>query len=159
FYGERERLTGAPQQALRTAAEEGRYETEGWRARKDGSLFWANAVIDPIRDEDGNLVGFAKITRDVTERRDAQLALQEAGAQRAHAQKMDALGQLTGGVAHDFNNLLMVVSGHVQTLKGKMGDDARAARAVQAIELAAQRGASLTRQLLSFSRRQSSNPV
>src|SRR5262249_41634891 len=113
----------------------------------------------PIRDEDGNLLGFAKITRDITERRDAQQALQEAQVQRAHAQKMDALGQLTGGVAHDFNNLLMVVSGHVQTLKKKVVDDARATRAVQSIELAAQRGASLTRQLLSFSRRQGANPV
>ncbi|MBV8188653.1 MAG: PAS domain S-box protein [Alphaproteobacteria bacterium] len=159
FYPERERLAGVPQQALRTAVEEGRFEAEGWRVRKDGSLFWANVVIDPIRDENGNLAGFAKITRDVTERRDAQQALQEAQAQRAHAQKMDALGQLTGGVAHDFNNLLMVVTGHIQSLKKKVGDDPRASRAAQAIELAAQRGASLTRQLLSFSRRQSSNPV
>jgi PAS domain S-box-containing protein len=159
FYPEGERLAGTPQRALRTAIEEGRFEAEGWRVRKDGSLFWANVVIDPIIDEDGSLVGFAKITRDITERRDAQLALQEAQAQRAHAQKMDALGQLTGGVAHDFNNLLMVVSGHVQTLKSRVTGDPRSTRALQAIELAAQRGASLTRQLLSFSRRQSCNPV
>ena len=159
FYPERERLVGLPQQALRAALEDGHVELEGWRVRKDGSLFWASVVIDPIRDEQGNLVGFAKITRDITEQRQAQRALHEAQVQRAHAQKMDALGQLTGGVAHDFNNLLMVVSGHVHTLKKKLGDDPRAVRAVQAIELAAQRGASLTRQLLSFSRRQSSNPV
>ena len=94
--------------------------------RKDGSLFWANVVIDPIRDDDGSLVGFAKITRDITERREAQLALQAAQAQRAQTQKMEALGQLTGGVAHDFNNLLMIVSGHVHTLKKLVADDRRA---------------------------------
>jgi signal transduction histidine kinase/CheY-like chemotaxis protein len=116
-------------------------------------------VIDPIRDERGELVGFAKITRDITERRDAQAALQEAQTQRAHAQKMDALGQLTGGVAHDFNNLLMVVSAHVETLKPRVAEDARALRAAQAIERAVQRGEVLTRQLLTFSRRQTFNPT
>jgi PAS domain S-box-containing protein len=159
FYTERDRAAGAPARALYTAALEGRFEAEAWRVRKDGSLFWASVVLDPIRDEKGDLIGFAKITRDITERRDAQMALQEAQAQRAHAQKMDALGQLTGGVAHDFNNLLMVVSGHIATIRRNAGDDPKLARAVQAIELAAQRGATLTRQLLTFSRRQASNPV
>jgi len=116
-------------------------------------------VVDPIRDEQDNLVGFAKITRDATERRNAQLALQEAQAQRAHAQKMDALGQLTGGVAHDFNNLLMVVSGHIRTLKNAVVGDIKAARAAEAIELAAQRGEALARQLLTFARRQTVNPM
>jgi CheY-like chemotaxis protein len=78
--------------------------------------------------------------------------------QLAESQKMDALGQLTGGVAHDFNNLLMVVSGHIQTLKKRVADDPRATRAAEAIELAAQRGAALTRQLLTFARRQDVNP-
>jgi PAS domain S-box-containing protein len=159
FYTERDRAAGAPSRALYTAAIEGRFEAEAWRVRKDGSLFWASVILDPIRDESGNLIGFAKITRDITERREAQIALQEAQAQRAHAQKMDALGQLTGGVAHDFNNLLMVVSGHIQTIRKNAGDHPRMVRAAQAIELAAQRGAALTRQLLTFSRRQPSNPT
>ena len=159
FYTERDRAAGIPARALETAVREGRFESEGWRVRKDGNLFWANVVVDPIRDEQGKLVGFAKITRDVTERRNAQLALQEAQAQRAHAQKMDALGQLTGGVAHDFNNLLMVVSGHIRTLKNAVAGDAKAARAAEAIELAAHRGEALTRQLLSFARRQTVNPM
>jgi PAS domain S-box-containing protein len=154
FYTERDRAAGLPARALYTAAQEGRFETEGWRVRKNGEVFWANVVIDPIRDERGDLIGFAKMTRDITERRNQQIALQEAQAQRAQAQKMDALGQLTGGVAHDFNNLLMVVSGHIPTLKRKAGDDPRALRAAEAIEIAARRGASLTRQLLTFSRRQ-----
>ena len=144
---------------VHAAAEEARFEADARRIRKDGTMFWANVVIDPIRDEDGNLVGFAKITRDITERRDAQIELQDAQQQRAQAQKMDALGQLTGGVADDFNNLLMVVSGHIQTIKKKITDDPKVARAAEAIELAAQRGATLTRQLLTFSRRSPHNPV
>jgi PAS domain S-box-containing protein len=159
FYPESERLAGAPARALQTAAREGRYESEGWRVRKDGTQFWANAILDPIKDEEGNLVGFAKITRDITERRASQQALEESEAQRARAQKMEALGQLTGGVAHDFNNLLMIVGGHIQTIKKLVGADAKAKRAVEAIELAARRGESLTRQLLTFSRRQSVNPT
>lgn len=159
FYTERDRAAGLPPRALFLATRDGRFEADAWRVRKDGTMFWANVVIDPIRDEDGNLVGFAKITRDITERRAAQFALEEAQQQRAQAQKMEALGQLTGGVAHDFNNLLMVVSGHIQTIKRKAADDPKIARAAQAIELAAQRGANLTRQLLTFSRRQAHNAI
>ena len=122
------------------------------------SFFWASVVIDPIRDDDGKLVGFAKITRDITERREAQVALEQVQQQLAQSQKMDALGQLTGGVAHDFNNLLMIVTGNIQTLKKVAAQDPKAARAAQAIEIAAQRGAALTRQLLTFSRRQRVNP-
>jgi PAS domain S-box-containing protein len=159
FYPERDRAAGAPARALQTATQEGRAETEGWRMRKDGTLFWANAVIDAVHDEQGRLIGFAKITRDITERRKAQLALEEAQLQRAHAQKMEALGKLTGGVAHDFNNLLMVVAGHVQTIKKQLGEDPRVTRAAEAIEVAAKRGAALTRQLLTFSRRQAIQPI
>jgi PAS domain S-box-containing protein len=158
FYTEADRAAGVPARALRTAAEQERFEAEGWRVRKDGTTFFANVVLTAIREE-GGLVGFAKITRDITQRREAAIALQEAQAQRAHALKMEALGQLTGGVAHDFNNLLMVVSGHVQTIKKRLGNDAKAARAARAIELAAERGATLTRQLLTFSRRQPLQPV
>jgi PAS domain S-box-containing protein len=159
FYTEQDRAAGVPARALYTATKEGRFEAEGWRVRKSGTMFWANVVIDPIRDEQGRLIGFAKITRDITERRDTQLALQEAQNQRAHAQKMDALGQLTGGVAHDFNNLLMVISGHIHTLKKSVADNAKLARAAEAISLATQRGEALTRQLLTFARRQSVNPT
>src|SRR6202007_3339357 len=134
------------------------YEAEGWRVRKDGSLFWANAIIDCIADEKGAVIGFAKITRDITEQRNAQMALQEAQAQRAQAQKMEALGQLTGGVAHDFNNLLMIVGAHLQWLKKLVADDEKGRRAAEAIELATKRGAALTRQLLTFSRRQTFHP-
>jgi len=158
FYFEGDRAAGVPARALATAGQTGRYEAEGWRVRKDGSFFWASVVIDAIHDEQGALVGFAKITRDITERREAQANLERVQSQLAEAQKMDALGQLTGGVAHDFNNLLMIVSGHIQLLKKQVAGDAKSTRAAEAIELAAQRGASLTRQLLTFSRRQRVNP-
>ena len=159
FYTDADRWAGVPARALATAAEEGKYEAEGWRVRKDGSLFWASVVIDAIRDENGRLLGFAKITRDATERREAQLKLEQAQAQLAQSQKLEALGQLTGGVAHDFNNLLMIVSGHAQLLKAQLAENAKAMRSVEAIETAAQRGEALTRQLLSFARRQRLNPA
>jgi PAS domain S-box-containing protein len=159
FYPERERGISTPDRDLDAAAKEGRLEAEGWRARKDGSLFWANNVIDAIRNDDGDLIGFANITRDITERREAEIALQKAQIQRDFALKMEALGQLTGGVAHDFNNLLMIVSGHLRTIKRLVAHDAKGARAAAAMELAAQRGEALTRQLLTFSRRQTLNPI
>jgi PAS domain S-box-containing protein len=157
FYTETDRGNGKPARALTIAKEQGRYEEEGWRVRKDGTFFWASVVIDPIH-EDGKLVGFAKITRDITERRDTQRKLEQMQNQLAESQKLDALGQLTGGVAHDFNNLLMVITGSIHTLKKGIGDDARMQRAVTAIETATRRGAALTSQLLTFARRQSVNP-
>src|SRR4029453_6104422 len=76
FYPQNDRANGKPQRALRIAEETGRYDEEGWRVRKDGTFFWASVVIDPIR-EDGKLNGFAKITRDITERRETQLKLEQ----------------------------------------------------------------------------------
>ena len=159
FYSEADRVAGEPARALRTALESGRYEAEGWRIRKDGTPFWANVVIDPVRDPQGVLIGYAKVTRDITERRTAQAALQRAQEQLTHSQKMEALGQLTGGVAHDFNNLLMIVGGHVRIVKKLLHDNPRGLQAAEAIETAAKRGETLTRQLLAFSRRQPLNPV
>jgi len=159
FYTDADRAAGAPMRALQTAAEVGRYEAEGWRVRKDGGLLWASVVLDAIRDETGRLVGYAKITRDITDKRNAQLELQRAHDQLAQAQKMEALGQLTGGVAHDFNNLLMVVSGQAQLLRKKLEGDPRALRSLDAIEMSARRGEDLTRHLLSFARRQRLQPA
>jgi PAS domain S-box-containing protein len=158
FYSDVDRANGRPARALHLARTSGRYEEEGWRVRKDGSFFWASVIIDPIRNDSGELLGFAKITRDITERREAQQKLEGVQAQLAESRKLDALGQLTGGVAHDFNNLLMILGGNIHTLKKLVGNDQKGLRAIQSIETAVQRGASLTSQLLSFARRQSVNP-
>ena len=143
---------------MQIAREKGRYEEEGLRVRKDGTFFWASVVIDPVRNDAGELIGFAKITRDITERREAQQKLERMQKQLAESQKMDALGQLTGGVAHDFNNLLMAVMGHVRLIK-RFAVDARAVSAAESIDASLQRGAALTRQLLTFARRQQVDPV
>ncbi|MDA9491334.1 PAS domain-containing sensor histidine kinase [Bradyrhizobium sp. CCBAU 11361] len=157
FYTETDRANGKPARALGIARDKGRYEEEGWRVRKDGTFFWASVVIDPIY-ENRELIGFAKITRDITERRNTQLKLETMQKQLAESQKFDALGQLTGGIAHDFNNLLMIISGSLHTLKRGTDDDAKLQRAISAIETATRRGAALTNQLLTFARRQSVNP-
>ncbi len=102
FYTPEDRAADEPARAIATARMEGRYEREGKRVRKDGSVFWANVVIDPVYSDDGTLFGFAKITRDITAQRDARIALEKARETLFHAQKMDAIGSLTGGVAHDF---------------------------------------------------------
>src|SRR4029079_15210463 len=81
FYTAADRAAGLPQRALETAARQGNFESEGWRCRKDGTQFWAYVVIDPIRDVSGNVVGYAKITRDLTERRAAEEQLRRSEQQ------------------------------------------------------------------------------
>ena len=81
FYTPEDRQQGRPETALKTATEEGRCEGEGWRVRKDGSRFWAHVVIDTIRDKNGRLLGFAKITRDLSERKAAEELLRKSEQQ------------------------------------------------------------------------------
>ncbi|GLK69859.1 hybrid sensor histidine kinase/response regulator [Hansschlegelia plantiphila] len=154
FYTEDDRLAGLPERTLRTARTEGRFEQEGWRVRKDGARFWAHVVVDPIRDESGELIGYAKVTRDLTERREAQLALEQARASLVQAQKMEAVGQLTGGVAHDFNNLLAVILGNLDLARRRLPDGSPVSRLIENSIMAAQRGASLTKRMLAFARKQ-----
>ncbi len=154
FYPEEDRAAGLPRRALETAAREGRFEQEGIRQRKDGSRFLAHAVIDAVRDSSGRLVGFAKITRDVTERVEAQRRLEEARESLFQAQKMEAVGQLSAGVAHDFNNLLAAILGGLELLRKRLPDDPRARQLLDGVKQAAERGASLTQRMLAFARRQ-----
>jgi len=158
FYTEEDLATNLPKRALETAAREGKFEAEGWRKRKDGTRFWASVVIDPIRNEMGELIGFAKITRDITERRQAQEALAQAQAALFQSQKMEAVGQLTGGIAHDFNNLLTVIVNNLDLLT-RNTKDPRDMRLIESAQRAAERGAQLTQQLLAFSRRQPLQPA
>ena len=152
FYTPEDRDAGVPRRAIETAATTGRFEAEGWRVRKDGSRFWAHVVIDAIRDDAGELLGFAKITRDLTEKKKADEALEKANIALYQAQKMESIGQLTGGVAHDFNNLLSVLSSGLEVLSLQRGDGDR--RTLDSMRRAIDRGARLTQQLLAFARQQ-----
>ncbi|HEX8366631.1 MAG TPA: PAS domain S-box protein [Allosphingosinicella sp.] len=154
FYTEQDRAGGEPQRALETALREGKYEREAWRVRSDGAQFFAHVVIDPIYNDEGELLGFAKITRDITERRKAQIELEEARNALFQAQKLQALGELTGGIAHDFNNLMTVIRGSADLLRRADLSDDKRRRYLEAIVETADRAAALTGQLLAFSRRQ-----
>ncbi|MFC4728104.1 PAS domain S-box protein [Coralloluteibacterium thermophilus] len=153
FFTPEDRAADLPARALATCLAEGRFESEGWRIRKDGSRFWAHAVVEVIRGPDGEHLGFAKVTRDITERRDTQQRLEEAREQLLQAQKLEAIGQLTGNIAHDFNNLLTVVRGAAD-LAMRLDPDPRVRRQLEVIAQAADTGTGITRQLLTFARRQ-----
>ncbi len=119
---------------------------------KDGSwrcIHWTMTAEDGLIYVSG---------RHITLEKEAAAALERAQQRSAHSQKMELLGQLTGGVAHDFNNLLMIVSGHAQSLKRRLSEQ-RDLRAIEAIQIASTRGEGLTRQLLSFSRGMPLNPT
>jgi PAS domain S-box-containing protein len=151
FYTLEDREAGTPGKALATARAKGKYETEGWRVRKDGSRFWAGVLIDAIHDSNGELIGFAKVTRDMTERRAIEEQLQQS-------QRMEAVGRMTGGVAHDFNNLLTIILGNLDAICREAQLRPKVRTAAEHALRGAQRAAALTRQLLAFSRRQPLNP-
>jgi PAS domain S-box-containing protein len=155
WFTPEDRERNLPMCILQSALNHGRHEDEGWRVRKDGTRFWASIITHKVQDSSGQHLGFVKVMRDVTKRRNIEIILEKTRTRLAQAQKMEILGQLTSGVAHDFNNLLMVVSGFVPTIKNLLAENPRGLKAAEAIEAAAQRGATLTRQLLSLSRRQS----
>jgi len=153
FYTAEARAAGEPAAVLAMARSQGAFEGEGWRVRKNGTRFRANVVVDPIRDEKGELIGYTKITRDISGRR----TLDQAKEQLYQAQKMETVGQLTGGVAHDFNNLLTAVSGSHSLLR-PMISDPRAQRLLDTADRAVARAAKLTQQLLAFSRQHRLQP-
>lgn len=155
FYTEDDRSAELPKLALETARQDGRFEKEGLRVRKDGSQFWANVVLDAIRDDEGVLIGFAKITRDITERKKTEEKLERTREALVQAQKMEAIGHLTGGVAHDFNNLLMAIQGSLELMKRRLpGGDTQMHQFLDNALQGAQRGAALTQRMLAFARRQ-----
>ena len=163
FYTAEDRAAGAPEKALATAELTGRYEEEGWRVRKDGSRLWASVIIDAIRNPQGELIGFAKITRDMTDRRKAETELAQAREQLFQIQKLEALGQLTGGVAHDFNNLLTIIAGNLELAQRALESGGEKAadkmrRLLAHALTGAKRAATLTQRLLAFARRQPLDP-
>src|SRR4030095_1782795 len=160
FYTEEERSSGEPERALETALEHGKYEREAWRVRKDGSLFWASVLIDPIYDENGEHIGFAKVTRDITQKKLDQEELEHTREALAQAQKLQALGELTGGIAHDFNNLMTVIAGASDfLLKRRDLPEEKKIQYLKAIVDTTERATALTNHLLAFGRRQSIKPV
>ena len=181
FYPPEDVASRKPTRELEAAMRDGRVEDEGWRLRKDGTRFWANVVITRLTDDHGKVLGFAKVTRDLTQRRAMEEAQREANVllerrvaertaelraaeQKRHelelrlleSAKMEAIGRLAGGVAHDFNNMLTVIKGNVELLReGGDGVAVETRRdALAEVADAAERSAELTRQLLAFSRRQ-----
>ncbi|OAE99858.1 PAS domain S-box protein [Bradyrhizobium centrolobii] len=157
FYRPDERRAGSPTRALESAIQRGKHEVEGWRIRKNGTPFFITGSVSASRDDAGDLIGFINILRDATERRDAEEKLFQAREQLAVSQKMEAIGKLTGGIAHDFNNLLMIIGGSAQIFARLL--DPKLPKAIEAIQTAAKRGESLTRQLLTFSRHQHLSPT
>ncbi|EJL99350.1 PAS domain S-box [Pseudomonas sp. GM102] len=154
FYTPEDREAGEPRRALEIATREGRFENKAWRVRKDGTQFFAHVVVDPIWGETGTLLGFAKITRDITEVTQAQQALEKTREALFQAQKMQAIGQLSGGIAHDFNNLLTVILGNLEIVRKRAADDPRITRLLDNATQGALRGVSLTQRMLAFARRQ-----
>ena len=155
FYTSEDVAIAKPQTNLELAARAGRAEEEGWRIRKDGTRFMAHVIIDAIRETDGTLTGFAKVTRDITERMETQKALDYAREELLQAQKMEAVGRLTGGVAHDFNNFLTIILISLKMARKRVLDSPDVLRFVDNAIQGAERGASMTQRMLAFSSRQS----
>ena len=153
FYTPEDIAAGAPAHGLDVARSEGRFAAEGWRVRKDGSRFRASVVIDPVL-EDGKLVGFAKVTRDITERYEAEQQLERTRKALMEAQKLESIGKLTLSLAHDFNNLNTIMLNSLELIGQRHAGDIRTRDLVDTAMAAAERGALLTRQLLAFGRGQ-----
>ncbi|MDD0977479.1 two-component system sensor histidine kinase NtrB [Pseudomonas fontis] len=152
FFTVQDCAEGKPAWLLNRALSAGQVQDEGWRVRKDGSEFWALTALDVVRSPEGEVIGLAKITRDITDRREAAIQLDAMRAQLFQAQKLEALGQLTGGMAHDFNNLLTIIIGSAK-LAMHSKDAERVDRLLGHILDAGERGSQMTQQLLSFARR------
>ena len=154
---DRERVRAHVFQAYQTGQG---FQIEERIVRPNGEIRYLQSCGEVIKDARGNVVQMLGICQDVTDRKRAGEALEAAREQLSQSQKMEALGQLTGGVSHDFNNLLMIIGGHVQMLRRELHEPSgKMARALDALEIAAKRGESLTRQLLSFSRRTRISPT
>lgn len=178
FFTPEDQKAGRSDEVLRLAAATGRYEEENWSMRKDGSHFWANVTYSRVLDDEGTLVGFSAVTRDLTERKRAEEDLQRLNAeleksvtertaelvstiaqreklqeQLLHAQKMESIGTLASGIAHDFNNLLNVISGYSAVLRNGPQNSTAISESVETIQETVKRGASLVQQLLSLARK------
>ncbi len=114
-------------------------------------------MVKPIRSETGTLIGYAKITRDITESVEAQRELEAAREALFQSHKMESLGRLTGGIAHDFNNLLMAVLGGLEIVRRRAEDNPKIIPLLDNAIQGAKRGVSLSQRMLAFARRQELN--
>ena len=154
FYEDADIAAGVPDAALRAAAEAGRHEAEGWRVRKNGERFWANVVIQPLRDPRGRIRGFVKVTRDISQQVRAARLREEIDRLR----QFELVGQVTGGLAHDFNNLLTAMDAGMRLI-GDYSQDERIARILDVTQVGLDRSKRLIAQLMAYSRKQVLNSV
>jgi PAS domain S-box-containing protein len=150
FYTEPDRERDHPAHELDVARREGRYEEEGWRVRKDGTTFWASVTITAIRDEEGVLTGFAKVTRDLSERRQAEEALRQAVDQLRMAN--EELDRFAGVAAHDMADPLRTIAGFAELLERGNVEPERAQEFAGLIHSSATRLSHMLEELLTFAR-------
>ena len=158
FFSAEECGSGLPEQILEQVRIAGIYREKGHRVRKNGETFHAKLFLQALYDEEGEILGFGCITRDIDEQHEAERELAIAREALSQSEKLRALGELTGGIAHDFNNLLTVVRGSAELLKNGTLSADKTTRNIDAIIETADRAAELTGQLLSFARQQPLQP-
>ena len=159
FYTDEDLRAGQPATLMAQAVECGSVEDSGWRVRQDGSRFWAQVVLTAIHNPSGHLIGFSKVTRDLTVQKEAEIEKEGLEARLRQSQKMESIGRLAGGIAHDFNNLLTVIIGYCQMAMMGLKQDEPLLFQILEIAAAADRATALTRQLLAFSRKQVLQPT
>lgn len=159
FYPDEDRKAGLPETVLRTAEKEGHFEGEGWRKRKDGSKFWANVVVTALRDEEGTLTGFSKITRDLTDRKLLLDELKRHSAElelrvRERDQSNAELEAFAYSVSHDLRAPLRAISGFADALREECAQqlEQRGLEYVEEIAGASRRMNSLVQDLLEYGR-------
>ena len=160
FFTDEDRQAGVPAEILKSARAVGRFEGEGLRVRKNGSRFHAHVVVNALHNSGAEVVGFAKVTRDITERVETQENLRRMQEQLAQSQKMEALGQLTGGMAHDFNNMLSIITSAFQLSERAMerGEYDKVREYIAGGLDGTGRAIELIRRLLAFARQQPLSP-
>ncbi|HEY4041341.1 MAG TPA: PAS domain S-box protein [Rhodopila sp.] len=158
FFTEEDRGKGEPNRALEAAARDGHFEKEGWRVRKNGDVFLAHITLSPVLDDGGGIIGFSKITRDMTAAKKVQLDLDRAREALLLAQRTEAVSQLTGGIAHDFNTIFREILGGLETAGRSLPEDPDIVPHVESAMQAARRGRSLTQRMMALAERQELMP-